>query len=502
MEAKRPDLTRLRAWLEYPWASGPTVSADGRWVHFRSNRGGLPQAWSMPLEGGTPVCLHSSRENVGQVLASPSGSEVLLSIDRGGDEHWQLYVREGDPNDPTRPVRALTQDPTRIHEPGAWCDGHRFVFGSNRRDVRFFDVYELNLTGTAGPRVVHQEDAWVRAVAADRNRVLLARANTNLDADLFLVDAGHETLLTPHDGELTVWSADFARKDVIAAANPERELAALVRYHAGAAPEVLKAFDGDVELVKCEPGGSGVAFAVNRQGSSELHLYDTESGEDRVVTTPGLGVVASVSWIPNGAGLVVEYASSTTGQELWRYRPNGPGLERLTRSTVAMPGPTVAPTLHHFRAEDGLEVPYWEYVPSSGGVRGTIVWVHGGPESQSRPAFFARIAFLVSEGWRIVAPNVRGSTGYGRTYVHLDDVRKRMDSVRDLRDLVRALSAEGTVRAGRVGLVGGSYGGFMVLAALTSYPELWGAAAEYFGISNFVTFLEHTGPWRRKIRED
>ncbi len=124
-------------------------------------------------------------------------------------------------------------------------------------------------------------------------------------------------------------------------------------------------------------------------------------------------------------------------------------------------------------------------------------------ESQARPRFGAGLlAFFVGEGWRVIEPNVRGSTGYGRTYVHLDDVRQRMDSVRDLRDLVRALSEAGTARPGEVGILGGSYGGFMVLAAITTYPELWRAAVEFFGIANFVTFLEQTGPWRRKVRED
>jgi dipeptidyl aminopeptidase/acylaminoacyl peptidase len=175
----------------------------------------------------------------------------------------------------------------------------------------------------------------------------------------------------------------------------------------------------------------------------------------------------------------------------------------VTRSPTPLPGPAIEPSLHRISAEDGLEVPYWEYAPSSGTPRGTILSVHGGPEAQARPYFYSGIhSFLVSEGWRVIEPNVRGSTGYGRTYVHLDDVRRRMDSVRDLRDLVRALASEGKAPPGRVGVFGGSYGGFMVLAAITTYPELFSAAAEFFGIANFVTFLERTGPWRRKVRED
>jgi protease II len=482
-------------------SSGPTVSADGQWVSFISNRGGIPQAWAVPIEGGNPTCLHPSRENVGRLIASPRGSRLLLSVDHGGDEHWQLFVRDGSPADLERTARPLTQDAAHIHEPGAWRDGERFIFSSNRRDPRFFDVYEMSVDDGAS-RLLRTEDALLSVLAARGNRVLLNRSNTNLDVDLILLDGDRETLLTPHSGELTVWTADLSQHEVIAGANPDREFAALVRYRAGSTPEVLRDFDGDVELLKCEPEGSRVAFAVNRGGRSELYVTDPSSGHDRRIRIPSLGTVTALAWIPGAEGFVFDYSSPTIGHEVWRCDLATGEVRPITQSPVPMPGPTFEPTLHSFRAEDGLEIPYWEFAPPSGTVRGTILAVHGGPEAQARPFFGSGIySFLVGEGWRIVEPNVRGSTGYGRTYVHLDDIRKRMDSVRDLRDLVGALAAEGKTESGRVGIFGGSYGGFMVLAAITTYPNLWGAAVEFFGIANFVTFLERTGPWRRKVRE-
>jgi dienelactone hydrolase len=495
-------IDRLRAWLEYPVSTGPTVSADGQWFYFISNRGRVPQAWAIPAAGGNPRCIYSARENVGLLAASPKGSRLLLSIDRGGNEHWQLLVRDGEGADPTVPVRALTRDPTRIYEPGAWRDERRFVFASNHRDVRFFDAYEIDSVMGGEPRLLRQEDALVSVPAAGKDRVLLLRANTNLDSDLILLDGERETLLTPHSGELTVWSADLVGGEVWAGANPDREFASLVRYRPGRAPETVRDFGADVELVKVEPGGVRVAFAVNRGGASELHVFDAGSNEDRLLELPGPGIITTVDWMPDGSGLVYDLDSPTHGSEIWRSDLVAGGARAITKSPVPLPGPVVEPSLHSYMAEDGLHVPYWEYAPVAGASRGTIILVHGGPESQARPRFAAGLhAFLVSEGWRLILPNVRGSTGYGRTYVHLDDVRKRMDSVRDLRDLVRALSGNGKAKAGQVGILGGSYGGFMVLAAITSYPELWGAAVELFGIANFVTFLEQTGPWRRKVRE-
>jgi dipeptidyl aminopeptidase/acylaminoacyl peptidase len=494
-------IDRLRAWLQYPISTGPTVSADGRWVYFISSRGGVPQAWGILAEGGTPVCLHDARENVGVLDAAPEGSNLLLSIDRGGNEHWQLLVREGDGLDPSLPLRPLTQDPTRIHEPGAWRDGRRFAFASNRRDRRFFDVYEIDAAG-GEPRLLRKEDALVSVAAAQGDRVLLTRANTNLDHDLVLLDGERERLLTPHAGELTVFSSDLVRGEVWAGANPDREFASLVRFRSGNTPETVRDYGADVEVLKGEPNGARVAFGVNRKGPSELHVLDTGSNEDRVLELPGLGVITTIAWIPDGSGLVFDFDSPTHGTEVWRADLASGSLRPLTQNPVPMPGPVVEPSLHSISAEDGLEVPYWEYAVPTAKPRGTILVVHGGPEAQARPGFRAGLyAFIVGEGWRLIMPNVRGSTGYGRTYVHLDDVRKRMDSVRDLRDLVRALAADGQTSPGQIGIMGGSYGGFMVLAAITSYPDLWGAAVEFYGISNFVTFLEQTGPWRRKVRE-
>jgi len=501
MTSPPPALAVLRAWLEYPTSGGPTVSADGRWLSFVSNSGGLPQAWGVPIEGGPRHLLYDARENVSRVIAAPTGSNLLLSLDRGGDEHWQLFLRDSNASDVARPVRPLTEDPQHIHEPGAWRDGSRFVFASNRRDVRFFDVHEVNVADGA-TRLVRQEDALVSIVAAEPDRLLLSRAITNLDSNLLLLEGERELVLTPHTGELTVWSADLLDGSVIAGANPDREFAALLRYKPGGSPELLREFDGDVEVVKCDPAGSRVAYGVNREGRSELHVLDLRSNEDRVVDTPGAGVATTFAWIPRSESFVFDFSSPTTGWEVWRCDLPAGTVRPLTRSPARMPGPTVEPTLHAFRAEDGLRVPYWEHAPDPAKERGTLVLVHGGPEGQARPFFgHGIVSFLVSEGWRVIEPNVRGSTGYGRTYVHLDDVRRRMDSVRDLRDLVRALEAEGRARPGRVGVFGGSYGGFMVLAAIATYPNLFGAAAEFFGIANFVTFLEKTGPWRRKVRE-
>jgi dipeptidyl aminopeptidase/acylaminoacyl peptidase len=179
-------------------------------------------------------------------------------------------------------------------------------------------------------------------------------------------------------------------------------------------------------------------------------------------------------------------------------------VQRLTQSSLAGLDPEgfVEPSIVRFRSFDGLEVPAFLYQPRRGSRPfPTIVSVHGGPESQERPSFAAVYQYFVARGYAVLAPNVRGSTGYGRRYTHLDDVRLRMDSVADLRSAWQWLVDSGVAHPRRIAIMGGSYGGFMVLAALTQQPELWAAGVDIVGIANFVTFLENTGPYRRALRE-
>ncbi|MCI4360691.1 MAG: alpha/beta fold hydrolase, partial [Thermoplasmata archaeon] len=442
----------------------------------------------------------ASPERVGAVQAAPIGARAIVAADTGGDEHWQLALVELDAPQPT--LRPLTSQPKVIHTPGRWRpDGQHFVYAANARDPRFFDVLELDADRPGPPRSVLTGDGTHSVADVLGSQVLVARATTNLDVDLFLVDGERTVHVTPHSEELTIASAAIRKDGVYAAANPGRELTALVRYRGTAGQhEFIQQFPGDLELIRPSPSGDLLALVVNRDGWSETHLFDPETREDRLINNGPRGVVGQIAWLPDGSAFLYDL-SSVEGVDVYRRSVETGKERRLTGAADRVPVPIPPPKLGRMKAEDGLGVPYWEYLPPNVPARGTILWVHGGPEAQARPGFSPALFFLVSEGWRVVAPNVRGSTGYGRTYVHLDDVRKRMDSVRDLRDLVRDLARAGKAEVGRVGIVGGSYGGFMVLSAATTYPELWGAVVDLVGIANFVTFLERTGVWRRALRE-
>lgn len=504
MTGPGPDLaTRLRPWFEVAIATSPRATYDSEHILYVSDRGGLPEVWSAPREGGEPRRAFASAERVGLVLPSPFGPHAVATVDRGGNESWSVVMwdLEG-PGSKVEP-RALTHQPEAIHEPGDWRDDHHLVLRSNERDRRYFDICEIDVDApTAKPVVRLQGDGWHEVAAVRDGSILVARLNSNLDVDLILVQEGRNVVLTPHTGELTIRGADLLGGDIYAAANPGREMTALVRYRPGrTTPEFLKEYAADVELVRTSPRGSAVALTINRQGWSELHIFDTATGEDRGLTSGPRGVIDGLAWFPDGSRVVYALSTPGEGQEVYVRNVETGKEKRFTRSPVPPPSRTPDPKLVTVRATDGLSVPYWEYVPAGRPPRGTIVILHGGPEAQARPGFSRMQAFLVAEGWRVVAPNVRGSSGYGRTYIHADDVERRPDAVRDVRDVVASLVKAGKATPGKIGVYGGSYGGYLVLAALTSYPELFGAAVELVGIANFVTFLEKTGPWRRALRE-
>jgi dipeptidyl aminopeptidase/acylaminoacyl peptidase len=443
---------------------------------------------------------------VGKVDACPTRPRVVIAQDTEGNEVWQLEVCALDDRGSSArgACRPLTADPKVMNLPGRWMsDGHHYLFSSNARNPRYFDVYRLDVDGWSPPVRICTGDAHQEATATRDDRIVVSRFNTYFDVDLFLLERSRDPVhLNPHMGELTVSSVSIGSDGVYVGANPAREFLALFRYpFDGSEPVLIKEFPGDVELVRVSPEGDQIAVVLNQNGWTELHVLNRNGGKDhRVAVRPRGGMTEELAWRPDGAGFAFDM-SSPGGRDIFYWKARDDKVSRLTHSPAPPPAKQSEPRLSSTTSSDGLTIPYWEYAPARRPARGTILSIHGGPEGQARPGFDPWRAVLLSEGWRVIEPNVRGSTGYGRTYFHLDDVRKRMDSVRDVRDIVESLIRAKTVRRGNIGVLGGSYGGFMVLSSITTYPEYWGAAVEYFGISNFVTFLERTAAYRRALRE-
>ncbi|MDP9372321.1 MAG: S9 family peptidase, partial [Chloroflexota bacterium] len=394
-----------------------------------------------------------------------------------------------------------------IHSWGAWSpDGARIAYASNERDRRFFDIWVRPLEGE--PRMALQQDGTnnVQDWSPDDRSLLISRANSNLDNDLFLLDldSGETTLLTPHEGEALHRGGGFAGPDtVLLVTNRGRDFLAPATIDLRSRElRLLAEPPWDAEEIAAGGDGRVVAYTVNEEGYSRLHL--AVDGRAVPVTDLPDGVIAGLKLSKDGALLVFALYAATRNGNVWAVDTATGRARQVTHASRA--GITaetlVEPRLVRYPSFDGLEIPAFLYLPQGAQLPvPVVVHVHGGPESQARPILNPTIQYLVHRGFGVLAPNVRGSTGYGKAYTHLDDVRKRMDSVADLEAAARWLKESGTAPPDAIAVMGGSYGGFMTLAAVTTYPDLWAAAVNTVGIANFVTFLEQTGLWRRKLRE-
>jgi len=513
----------LERYLTVRSAYGASLGPDGE-VGFLMDTTGVAQVWELTEPGAWPEQRTFDDEPVSFVSYSPTRSELVYGMDDGGDERLQLHRLDSD-----GAVTDLTAMPDAKHRWGGWShDGDQFAFASNRRDESVFDIYvqERDVTG-AGAELVFEGDGWltVGGWSPGDDRLLLTEAHSSFDQDCYVldIDSGERTHLTPHDGSVRYhspqWSPDGDALYLVTDGNSDT--LELVRMDADTGETELVRDGGrwNIDGVAVDDDTGLLAYSRNVDGYTELTLGElsgpTTISEFERPDLPG-DVAGGVSFGPDGDRLAV----STSGRDVntnvsvadvGRLRTASDtetatdALDRLTHaSTAGIPPETfVEPELVHYETFDDREIPAFFSVPetASKGDTPVIIDIHGGPESQRRPSFAGLTQYFLSRGYAVLEPNVRGSTGYGKAYTHLDDVEKRMDSVKDIASALDWLESQQVVHPDRIVAKGGSYGGFMVLAALTEYPDRWAAGVDSVGIANFVTFLENTGEWRRELRE-
>ncbi len=471
------------------------------------------QLHQVRLPGGARSQLTFLPEPVtGGSFRPQTGDCIVFAQDTGGGEFYQLYRL--DPADGR--ITLLTDGKSR-NLGGPWSNDGRWIsYTSTRRTGRDTDIYVMDPVDPKTDRRVLQliGGGWrVMDWSPDDAKLLVGEYVSINESYLHLADVktGAMELLTPKGGEKISWSgARFAKdgKSLFVTTDKDFEFQRLCRFEL--ATKKLKPLTmdlkWDVENFALSDDGTRLAYVSNEAGVSVLHLMNTRT--DRELRTPKLpaGVISGLKWHENNRDLAFTLSSARSPGDCWSFDVESRKLERWTASeTGGLSTETfVEPELVRFRSFDGVEISAFVYqtdakkFPSP---RPVLISIHGGPEGQSRPIFQARNNYLMTElGVTLIYPNVRGSDGFGKTFLTLDNGFKREDSVKDIGALIDWVRQDARFDASRVGVIGGSYGGYMVLASMTHFNDRLRCGIDIVGISSFLTFLKNTQDYRRDLR--
>jgi dipeptidyl aminopeptidase/acylaminoacyl peptidase len=509
--AARDDLERSVARMARIGACwSPSFSPDGTRLAFVSDLNGVPQIWVVPVDGGWPELITALDDPIGSVSWSPEGAWLAFSLAPGGGMNQQIYLVR--PNGSG--LRRLTDGGQENNWLGSWThDARALAVASNRRSAEAMDAYLFDIP-RGEPRLV-AENRGIGAltdVSRDGQYGILYRMVNRGDDDLFLLDlaTGHEVRLTPHEGPGSFGGGRFSPdgRIVYLSSNQGRELAAFARVVLGkdAQPgpiEVLAAGqDAELQGFRISEDGTAAALVWNEAGRSELGFLDLASGE--LTTGPAVPaeIVSDLTFSRDGRLLAMTATGSAAPMDIWVLDRASDRLTQVTHSPHAGVdlSSMLRPELVRFSAHDGLELSGWLYRPRDVTAPGpAVLCFHGGPEGQERPFFQSTYQALLARGIAVFAPNVRGSSGFGKTFVNLDNGPLRVDAVRDIQACVDSVVQAGVADPQRIGIMGGSYGGYMTMAGLTEFPQLFAAGANLFGIVNFESFFAHTEPWMAAI---
>lgn len=495
----------LRALLALPSALPADVSEDGT-VLVESNRTGTMQLYRTRGDGGELEQLTDLAE---PVLGSfvPGAGRIVLEMDEGGNERHQLYLLDPEPGAAPEP---LVVEPDFLHvSPVVSSDGTLLAYACNRRNGVDLDVYVRTLA-TGEERAVFVQGGYCEPAGFSpdgRWLAVLRLTERTGDNDLHLVDLeGDETFLVEPDEEdasfgAPAWVAEGNR--FFFATNSGRDTTAIARFDLATHTwrYVIEAgWDLDCRI---DRAGRHLVVDANEDGVSRVTLYDPRTlAPQRGLELPRNAVVQRFAPSPDGRVLALGLSTPRVPWGVWMADMASGETRRLTPPAGTVDEDELTePALQRFGSFDGESVPFWVFEPKSEPPWPVLVDVHGGPEAQRRPIWIPLAQHFADQGYAVVMPNVRGSTGYGKRYEHLDDVRRRLDAVQDVVALHDSLAEDGRFDTGRTILYGASYGGYVVLACLAFHPERWAAAVDVVGVSSLVTFLENTGEWRRAFRE-
>ena len=483
--------------------TGASFSKDERQILFSSNASGIFNAYTLPVGGGTPRALTTSTgDSTYAVGYFYNDDRILFTRDKGGDENNHLYVRERDGSD-----RDLTPgDKLKASFAGWRPDGNAFYVATNERDAKVFDLYRYDAK-TYQRTMIYENTTGMNPseISGDEKWIAMTKPNTTSDSDVFLYEVATRTAknITPHTTPAAYRAAAFDRasKRLFLTSNAGGEFTALYTYDlaSGVTAEHEKA-DWDVVGTAFSRDGRFRLSVVNQDGS--IVVRAVEGPGEKPVVLPKLpgGEMRQTTFSPSGRLLAFYINGDRSPNNLYVHDFTTRQTRQLTRSLNKEidPDDLVEAQVVRFKSFDGTIIPSIYYKPkgaSAAAKAPAIVYVHGGPGGQTMRGYNAQIQYMVNQGYAVLGINNRGSSGYGKTFFIADDRKHGREPLWDCIEAKTYLASLGYIDPQRIGIMGGSYGGYMVLAAMAFRPEAFKVGIDIFGVSNWVRTLESIPPY-------
>ncbi len=484
-------------------------SPDGDEIAYSVNISGQYNLWRQPSEGGYPhqVTLSGSQA-VREVAWSPDGGSFLYTADNDGDEFTKIYqipVRGG------RSSEIAVQPQVQYSLQGWSPDGRYIAYSGNDREPTDQDVILRNTESGEVTRPMADGGLYSPAFwSPDNQHLLVVKAYSNTNTDLYVldIDSGDARLITEHEGEVRYipagWSVDGSGFYVLS--DEDREYTGLALYQLeDGSHEWVESPEGDVEDAVVSANGRWLVWSVNKDGYSRLFVRNMTGESEPVRINLPEGVLGTMTLSRSGDRLGVLWQQPTHPTELFIVDLATGEVNKITESFLGglQESELTQPELIRYPTFDGKQIPAFVYRPK--GVEGKIpvvLSIHGGPEAQERPQYLysGLYQYLTSRGIAVLAPNIRGSNGYGKTYQKLIHHDWGGDELKDLEAAAQYLQAQDWVDPEKIAVYGGSFGGFATLSCISRLPGYWAAAVDIVGPSNLVTFAKAVPPtWRRMM---
>ncbi len=487
---------------------GADLSPDEQTVLFSSNQDGVFNLYEMPFAGGVPKQITQSKTNAIFALGYLPDGRILYSSDQGGNELNHIYLR-----DQNGTVTDLTPSTTaKFTYTGLSHDRKSFYYQSNARNKAAFDVYEMDLA-TMTSRMIYENPGGIFPgdVSPDRRYVALTKPVTNSESDVYLYDTQPKTtqLLTKHTGEVDNGAGSFTPdgRKLLISTNEKSEFNHIKAYDlASGQMTVLDKANWDIMGDYLSHKGTYRIVSINNDARTELSLIDNKTNRPIALSGLPAGDITGLSMGDSEGRMIFFVNSSNAPSALYGYDFKTRKVMPLVKgiNPEINPADLVQGQVIRYKSFDGMEVPALLFKPKglrSGEKRPAMLFIHGGPGGQTRLNYSGQIQYLVNAGYVILAVNNRGSSGYGKTFYAADDRKHGEADLRDCVESKKFLVQTGYVDPAKIGIMGGSYGGYMTLAGLAFTPDEFAVGVDIFGVANWLRTLNSMPEWWGPQRE-